>query len=199
MKLSELVKKMGVELEIPVEQDKEVEGFIPIERFNEVNNQKKVLEEQLKQQEENTKELKELAGKSKENKEKILEYEKRLEEQKQEYERKTLELKKDSIVQNELLKHNAKHPDLLISKINKELIQISESGEVIGINEQITKVKETYPELFGEKTLKTPQPNGGSAEPTKNPFSKEHFNVTEQMKLFKENPELAKKLQASAK
>lgn len=37
--------------------------------------------------------------------------------------------------------------------------------------------------------------DGGSA---KNPYSKEHFNLTEQMELENKNPDLAKKLKASA-
>jgi len=39
-------------------------------------------------------------------------------------------------------------------------------------------------------------PKGGNASGEKNPFSKEHFNLTEQGKLYKENPTLAKSLMA---
>ena len=38
--------------------------------------------------------------------------------------------------------------------------------------------------------------NGGG---NNNPFSKESFNLTEQMRILSENPELAKQLQAAAK
>lgn len=42
-------------------------------------------------------------------------------------------------------------------------------------------------------------PNSGSTSSgNNNPFSKEHFNLTQQMQLFKDNPELAKQLQSQA-
>lgn len=42
-------------------------------------------------------------------------------------------------------------------------------------------------------------PNGGSSgSGSKNPFSKDTFNLTEQMRILSENPELAKTLQQSA-
>lgn len=52
------------------------------------------------------------------------------------------------------------------------------------------KVKEA---LAGEPPRKNPSDNS-----LKNPFSKEHWNLTEQAKLFKENPELYKQLKAQA-
>jgi hypothetical protein len=42
-------------------------------------------------------------------------------------------------------------------------------------------------------------PSGGSIPSGQNPFKKETLNLTEQARLFKENPELAKQLQAQAK
>ena len=41
------------------------------------------------------------------------------------------------------------------------------------------------------------EPNKGG-NPTKNPFAKETFNLTEQGKMFKENPAQAKELAAAA-
>lgn len=43
----------------------------------------------------------------------------------------------------------------------------------------------------------TPKAGGGSIS-AKNPFSKEHFNLTEQGRLLKENPDLYKQLKAQA-
>lgn len=44
-------------------------------------------------------------------------------------------------------------------------------------------------------------PNGGSSSGngSNNPFSREHFNLTQQMQIMRDNPELAKQLQAAAK
>lgn len=49
------------------------------------------------------------------------------------------------------------------------------------------KMKE---KLKGKSPIRTTQSTGG----VQNPFSKEHFNLTEQGKLIRENPELAKQL-----
>jgi hypothetical protein len=39
---------------------------------------------------------------------------------------------------------------------------------------------------------------GGNATPGKNPFAKDSLNLTEQMRLMRENPTLAAKLQSQA-
>jgi hypothetical protein len=41
-------------------------------------------------------------------------------------------------------------------------------------------------------------PSGRSAVPSSNPFKKETFNLTEQMRLIRENPDRAEKLRAEA-
>ena len=78
---------------------------------------------------------------------------------------------------------------------------ITDNEEVI--NENIGKFenmfKSTVDSLVQEK-LKGGQyvPPKGETPTTKNPFSKEHFNLTEQAKILKENPALAATLKASA-
>lgn len=81
---------------------------------------------------------------------------------------------------------------------------------VIGKDEKDTDARvEAFSKLFKamvkqevERTFKSKggTPGKGSDGGTeKNPYSKDTFNLTEQMKLEAENPELAKKLQALAK
>lgn len=78
---------------------------------------------------------------------------------------------------------------------------ITDNEEVI--NENIGKFenmfKSTVDSLVQEK-LKGGQyvPPKGETPTTKNPFSKEYFNLTEQAKILKENPALAATLKASA-
>ena len=78
---------------------------------------------------------------------------------------------------------------------------ITDNEEVI--NENIGKFenmfKSTVDSLVQEK-LKGGQyvPPKGETPTNKNPFSKEHFNLTEQAKILKENPALAATLKASA-
>lgn len=68
------------------------------------------------------------------------------------------------------------------------------------IKAAIKAVQKDNDYLFGESgkpnIFAGGNPNGGSVD--KNPFSKEYFNLTEQGKLLRENPELAKQLQAAA-
>ncbi|WP_433956987.1 DUF4355 domain-containing protein [Cytobacillus horneckiae] len=66
----------------------------------------------------------------------------------------------------------------------------------------INAIKTAFDEAVNaavKERLRQDTPPGGSAgSTTKNPFSKEHFNLTEQGRLLKEDPELYKKLKASA-
>jgi len=79
----------------------------------------------------------------------------------------------------------------------------------IGENEEVTvKNLDKLEAIFAShvETLVTERLKGGSYTPPKgsgnsggkNPFSKETFNLTEQGKMFKENPELAKTLMAAS-
>ena len=67
----------------------------------------------------------------------------------------------------------------------------------IGVDESIKAYREdkTMAHLFKQKAGYEPS-KGGS--PTKNPFAKETFNLTEQGKMLKENPAQAKELAAAA-
>lgn len=113
------------------------------------------------------------------------------------YEAKIKEMKIEAAIQAKLT--DAKHPDLLIMKFDKTKLSFSEDGsQVYGIDEQLAVLKEQYKDLF------TPDVKGGSPynkdktpPGVKNPWSKEHFNLTEQGRLLRENPELAKQLMAS--
>lgn len=67
--------------------------------------------------------------------------------------------------------------------------------------EKFQETMNTYIQRQVEKRLKDNDykpPTGDGGTPTKNPFSKEHFNLTEQGRIFKEDPDLYKKLKAEA-
>lgn len=117
---------------------------------------------------------------------------------KTEYEDKIRDLAINSAIQAKLT--DTKYADLLVGKFDKTKLSVAADGTVVGIDEQLTAIKETYKDLF-TPTVTGRQPNntGGSPNGVKNPWSKEHFNLTEQGKLLTENPELAKQLMAAAK
>lgn len=113
------------------------------------------------------------------------------------YEGKIKDLTINNAIQAKLT--DAKHPDLLVGKFDKSKLSLSEDGtQVYGIDEQLTAMKEQYKDLF-TVDVKGGDPNNKTkpAPGQKNPWSKEHFNLTEQGKLLKENPELARQFMAS--
>jgi predicted DNA binding CopG/RHH family protein len=113
------------------------------------------------------------------------------------YEGKIKELTINTAIQSKLT--DAKYPELIVGKFDKSKLSLSEDGtQVYGIDEQLTVIKEQYKDLF-IPVVTGKEPYNKEKNPTgvKNPWSKEHFNLTEQGKLLKDNPELAKQLMAS--
>ena len=173
-------------------------GFIPKARFDEVNETKKDLEQQIQERDN---QLKDLQGKVKGNEElekTIKELQEANKATKEQYEDKIKDMTITAAIQSKLT--DAKYPDLLLTKFDRSKLSIAEDGTVLGIDEQLTALKEQYKDLF-KPDLKGREPNniGGAPPGTKNPWSKEHFNLTEQGRILRENPELAAQLQAAAK
>ena len=115
---------------------------------------------------------------------------------KTDYDTKIRDMSIKSAIQSKLT--DTKYPELLEAKFDKKKLTMSEDGTVLGIDEQLTTIKETYKDLFVPVvTGRDPNNKGGSPAGGKNPWSKEHFNLTQQGKMLKENPELAKQYMAS--
>lgn len=112
------------------------------------------------------------------------------------YEGKLKEMRIEAAIQSKLT--DAKHPDLLVGKFDKTKLSLSEDGQVFGIDEQLATIKEQYKDLFTVDVKGNPPYNKDKTPPgQKNPWSKDHFNLTEQGKILRENPELAKQYMAS--
>ncbi len=175
----------------------EMKGFIPKSRFDEVNDAKKDLEQQLKDRD---KQLDDLSKKAKDYEElskQIQDLQEANKTTKEQYEAKIKEMKIEAAIREKLT--DTKYPDLLVSKFDKAKLSLSEDGsQVFGIDDQLTALKEQYKDLF-TPNVKGNDPNNKNTTPpgTKNPWSKEHFNLTEQGRILRENPELAKQLMAS--
>lgn len=129
---------------------------------------------------------------------KVKEYEDTIKTQKADYEAKVRNLTLDSAIEKALINAGAKHIDLLSTKIDREKLKIETDGKVIGLDEQISAYKENYKDLFIPKIEgRDPNNNGGGKPPINNPWSKEHFNLTQQAKILRENPALANQLKNS--
>lgn len=122
------------------------------------------------------------------------------ETQKTEYKTNLETQQKDFAVVNYLREQKVKDPDLLKGKFDLNVVTLKD-GKLTGIEEQLKPYKESHDYLFESEekpnspTIVAPgNPNGGTGTP--NPFSKDSWNLTEQGKLYKENPELYKNLKA---
>lgn len=95
---------------------------------------------------------------------KVKEYEDTIKNQKADYEAKVRNLTLDSAIEKALNNANAKHGDLLSSKIDREKLVIGNDGKVTGLDEQIKGLKDNYKDLFEEKITGIPpaNPEGGS-------------------------------------
>lgn len=115
---------------------------------------------------------------------------------KTDYETKIRDMSIKSAIQSKLA--DTKYPELLETKFDKSKITVAEDGTVLGIDEQLTVIKGQYKDLFTPVVAgREPNNTGGRPSGVKNPWSKEYFNLTEQGKILKEDPELAKQLMAS--
>jgi len=113
---------------------------------------------------------------------------------KTEYDTKVRDMSMNAAIESKLV--DTKYPELLKTKFDKKKLTISEDGTILGIDEQFNTIKETYKDLFTPNVEGRGKPNnnGGAATGGKNPWSKEHFNLTEQAKILKDDPELALQL-----
>lgn len=98
---------------------------------------------------------------------------------------------------------DAKDPEDVLVFLDKSKLELNEDGSVKGLDEALEGLRASKPYLFDEGPKlkgRTPIMTGNTVEHTgKNPWSKESFNLTEQARIMKENPELAQKLKEQAR
>lgn len=89
--------------------------------------------------------------------------------------------------------------DMAAGLFDKSKLILNDDGKVIGIDEQLEGIKKDNAFLFKTGEIKNNyNPSAGAGANANNPFAKETFNLTEQGKLFKENPEQARVLASEA-
>jgi chromosome segregation ATPase len=123
---------------------------------------------------------------------------------KDDYEHKLTEKTFDFSLEKALADAKAKNLKAVKALLNKEAIKL-DGDKLLGLEEQLKALQESDGYLFGEEQpagLKGRQAHPpGQKDPYaqgKNPFKKESFNLTEQARLLKENPDLYKQLKAQA-
>lgn len=199
----EAIKKKLLELNVEqAEIDELVKealtGYIAKEEYDILQGQVKVHEDKAKELSKTVKELQKDVDASEALKLKLDDLEGKLSSKDKEIEK----VKFDFKLEAKMKEVGAKNIKAIKALIDMEQVKL-EDGELVGFDTQIEALKESDSYLFeevGKGTLGSAgnhkRDNGAN---TKNPFSKEHFNLTEQSKLFIENPTLAKQLQELAK
>lgn len=195
LNLSDEAKKKATEGLKNFLKDNYVEKAKLKAKFDEATTAKSNLETQIKERDKQLETLKKTAG----DKEKLESTIKQLQEEnkssKIKYEQDLKKLRIDSAVKLKLT-NTAQDVDIVASLIDKTKLIVGDDGSVTGLDEQINPLKQSKPFLFKSDKQRYEPKDGGN--PINNPFSKEHFNLTEQGKLFRENPQQARALAQAA-
>ncbi|MDY0323974.1 MAG: phage scaffolding protein, partial [Candidatus Carbobacillus sp.] len=178
-------------------------NWIPKEKFNEVNEAKKQAEEALKERDKQLADLKKAAEGNEELKKQIEQLQAENKAAAEKYEAKIKDMAVTTAIKL-AVSGQVHDSDLVATLLDKSKIEIDENGGIkAGLEDQIKALRESKAFLFVEqKSDKGPQFKGvapadgrdNSSAGIKNPWSKEHFNLTEQARILRENPELAKQL-----
>lgn len=140
----------------------ELRCYIPKTRFDEVNEKKKHLEEQMRVREKLLADLQEKVKYNAEIEKAMKELQEANKSAIEKYEAKLKEMAINSAIQAKLT--DAKYPDLLMTKFDRSELVVGFDGTVYGIDKQLAVLKETYKELFmpAEKRKASTGCNAGS-------------------------------------
>lgn len=137
------------------EQAKELNGYIKKDKYDEKQKERDELNKQLKERDEQLNNLKKGYGDNEELKQRIAELQKTNEETETKFNKQINEFKLNSAIENVANKSGAKNVKALKSLLNFDAIIVSDDG-VVGLDEQINKLKETESYLFKNETVDNP-------------------------------------------
>ena len=173
----------------------ELKGFIPKSRFDEANEAKKQLEKDIAARDTQLEALKKVDAEGLKVEIERLQSENKSAKEKFEGELKQLQI--NNAVEKALIGAKAKNVKAVKALLDLNGVELD--GETVkGLADQLKKLQEGEDSKFlfdsqGTQQFKgiKPSESGDKAPSGNNPWSKEHFNLTEQGKMLKENPELA--------
>lgn len=163
---------------------------VPKATFNDINSQLKTANETIEK-------LKKENGDTAELQKTIAAHEQTIENLKKE----TENTKKTYALKEQLAGAGVIDPDYIIYKHGGvEKFTFNDEGRPEGIDDILKPMREAEntAHLFRQETRPNYNPAGGGSPSGKNPFSKDNWNLTEQGKLLKENPQEAQRLAAAA-
>lgn len=166
-------------------------------KFDELTTAKSELDKQIKERDKQLDELKKNAGNKEALEQQIADLKAANKKAAAEYEQKIKDTKMDAAIKI-AVGSTAQDVDIVAGLIDRSKLILGDDGKVTGLDEQVKALQANKAFLFKPVSGGNPyKPNGGS-DPIKNPFAKETFNLTEQGKLYRENPEQARALAAAA-
>lgn len=200
MTIEELLAQLNIDEAKKAEAEKNVKAFldgqyVPKARFNEVNEEKNTLKKTVTERDGQLEELKKASGNSEELKKQIETLQESNKKSVADYEEQLKTLRLSTAIK--LAITDAQDVDIVESLIKKDQLVYGEDGKVAGLSEQVKTLKKEKPFLFKMEKAQGYNPNAGS-EPKVNPFKKDSINLTEQGRLFRENPEEARRLASEA-
>lgn len=181
----------------------ELKGFIPKARFDEVNESKKQLEKDVAARDTQLEALKKVDAEGLKAEIEKLQNENKAAKEKFDGDLKRLQI--NNAVEKALLGAKAKNIKAVKALLDLESAEFD--GETVkGLADQLKKLQEGEDSKFlfdlqaNNQQFKgiKPSESGDKTPNGNNPWSKDHFNLTAQGKLLKENPELAAQMQAAA-
>lgn len=165
-----------------------LKGFIPKTRFDEVNEQLKTANTTIETLKTENQGNADLQNQVKQYRDKVAELEAAGELARKEY-----------ALKNVLQKAGVLDADYLIYKQGGvDKFTFDKEGKPVGVDDVVKPFKETSPHLFKPEPGADYKPAAGTSPAAANPFAKDSFNLTEQGRLLRDNPEQARQLAASA-
>lgn len=175
------------------------ESYVPKSRYDNVEEETKTLKATIAERDKQLVDLKKNAGDNEELKKQIKDLQDANKAAKTEYDEKMKDMRLSTAIQIAIAA-DAQDVGIVSGLFDKAKLILGDDGKVTGLDEQLTALKKDKPFLFkdGKPKGKGYEPNGGGEPLGKNPFAKETFNLTEQGKILRENPEQARALAAAA-
>ena len=143
------------------ESKKELEGYIPKTRFDEVNNSKKELEKTVKERDTQLEEVKKNSGDNAELKKQIETLQADNKKKDDDYQTQLKDLQISNAIKLAIA-DKAQDTDLVAGLFDKSKLILSDDGKITGLDEQLKTLKESKGFLFKEEQKQQdPKPQGG--------------------------------------
>jgi hypothetical protein len=201
--LKELLKKAGIEegkLDgVIADINKELpKHFMPKDKYNEVAEAKKKLEDDLKTRDQQLEDLKNAAGTNEDLKQQIKDLQDANEKATRAWEDKLAQMQLDFAIEKALTAAKAKNPKAVKALLDMDKVKL-DGDQLLGIDEQLKALQQSDPYLFGDSGKVGGGTNPpGAGNPEVNPWKKETWNLTMQGKILMEDSAKATRMKAEA-